>query len=342
MVFVSTERMARRIVFMGSDEIALPALDWLWTDGRAVAELVGVYTRPDRPHGRGQRLTPNAIKTWALQRAIPVFQPEKLTPEARATFSELRPDAALVMAFGHILRQEWIDTPRCSMWNLHASLLPKYRGASPIQGAIAGGETESGVCLMRIVRALDAGPVLDWESVGIGEMDTGADLEARLSQACLPLLARSLDGIFAPEPPVIEQSHAEATFTRKLRKDDGALDFRVPARVLARRINALFPWPGAFFDLEGDRIRVGLAEVDSSETCQRPRDATPGAVLHSGSGALVVAAGGAGCVGLLRLQRPGGRMLPAEEFLRGRAIDAGTVLLSAPMPPFIASEPIKG
>lgn len=328
---------------MGSDSIALPALDWLWTDGRNIAQLVAVYTQPDRPHGRGQKLTPNAVKAWALERGLPVHQPAKLTPETRATFSELAPEVALVMAYGHILRQDWIDTPAFSVWNLHASLLPKHRGASPIQGAIANGETESGVCLMRLVRALDAGPVLDCERVPVGEHDTGADLEAKLAACCVPLLARSLAGALVPEPAVVEQDHARATFTRRLRKEDGRLDFHAPAAQIARRINALFPWPGAGFELGGETIRVGLAEVaqpDGLASSTTPAPA-PGTVLASDGTGLLVATG-AGAVRLLRLQRPGGKMLAAGDFLRGHPVAVGTLIASATMPEIVASQPFKG
>ncbi len=329
---------------MGSDSIALPALDWLWTAGRSVADLVAVYTQPDRPHGRGQKLAPNAIKTWALERGLPVHQPEKLTPEAREVFAALAPDAALVMAYGHILRQDWIDAPAFSIWNLHASLLPGYRGASPIQGAIAHGERASGVCLMRIVRALDAGPVLDRESVSIGARDTAADLEAKLAACCVPLLARSLSRALAPEPPVEEQDHARATFTRRLRKEDGRLDFRAPAAVLARRINALFPWPGAFFALGEETIRAGLAEVAPADALPSAgtNAAAPGTILAADAAGLVVATGAGEAVRLLRLQRPGGRMLAAGEFLRGHALQRGGIIASAEMPELVASQPFKG
>lgn len=329
--------MPHRLVFMGSDSIALPALEWIRTAGRDVAEIVAVYTQPDRPHGRGQRLEANAIKRWALVQGLPVLQPEKLTPGDLAGFAALGADAVLVMAYGHILRQDWIDAPRCGIWNLHASLLPKLRGASPIQGAIAGGEAESGVCLMRLVLRLDAGPMLDAESVPIGAHETGATLEEKIAAACVPLVQRRLATILTSDPPLVAQDDTQATFTRRLRKEDGRLDFGVPAAVLARRINALFPWPGAYFSLGDETIRVGLAEAAAGATS----DATPGTVLPARD-ALAVAAGSAGVVRLLRLQRPGGRMLAADEFLRGHAITPGTVLPSLPMPELIGSRPFKG
>ncbi|MBE2213445.1 MAG: methionyl-tRNA formyltransferase [Opitutaceae bacterium] len=325
---------------MGSDPIALPALEWIWREAGAQAAVVGVFTQPDRPTGRGQKLTPNGIKLWALEHGLPVHQPEKLTPAAREDLAALKPDAVLVMAYGHILRQDWLDLPPCGVWNLHASILPALRGASPIQGAIVSGARESGVSLMRMVLRLDAGPVLDIERVPIAPDDTAAALEDKLACACVPLLARNLAATLEPQPPVREQDEAAVTFTRRLRKEDGRLDFAAPAGVLARRVNGLFPWPGTFFDLDGEVIKVGLAAADEGAPVP-PGSAAPGTVLAGGGDALAVATG-RGVLRLLRLQRPGGRMLAAAEFLRGRAIPAGVQLASAPMPDLIARTPFRG
>ena len=209
-----------RIVFMGSDPIALPLLTWLKGEGSAIAQIAAVFTQPDRATGRGQKIAPNEIKTWALSHDIPVFQPEKLTEAVRAEFANLESDLALVMAYGHILRDDFIATPRLGTLNLHTSLLPKYRGASPIQTAIACGERETGVTLMRIVRQLDAGPIADAERVAIAPLDTATDVEAKLAAACVPLVARVLPRlenalqIFAP------QDESAATFCRKLTKEE--------------------------------------------------------------------------------------------------------------------------
>jgi methionyl-tRNA formyltransferase len=336
---------------MGSDAIALPALDWITREGRAAAEIVGVFTQPDRPSGRGQKLTANAIKLWAAARGLPVFQPEKLGPSSLADLRALAPDAVLVMAYGHILRQEWLDAPPCGTWNLHASLLPKLRGASPIAGAILSGEQETGVTLMRMVLALDAGPVLGIERVTIDPQETSATLEPKIAAACVPLLARGLGALFDPAPRLEPQDAARATFTRRFRKDDGRLDFAAPAAVLARRINALFPWPGAFFELGGEVIKIGLAELAPAlalaTTTTRPSpDAhaatvAPGTVLAGAAADALTVATGEGAVRLLRLQRPGGRMLSAADFLRGHPIAAGTVIASAPMSELVSTRPIK-
>lgn len=314
-----------RLIFLGSDPITLPLLDWLVDSAREPVELVAVYTQPDRPVGRGQKITANAIKTWALARGLPVYQPEKITAEVRAEYAALAPDLTLVMAYGKILRPAFIDTPRLGTLNLHTSLLPAYRGASPIQSAVAAGEAHTGVSLMRIVPELDAGPVADRESVTIETLDTALEVDAKLAAACVPLISRNLAALVDGTLPFIEQDHTRATFCRRLVKADGALDFTASAAELAARINGLFPWPACSFSLDGQPIKVGLA--DQAEQHAH----TPGEVLGADADGLLISTG-SGVLRLRRLQRPGGKMLPANEFLRGQPIPAGTILASSPMP----------
>lgn len=314
-----------RLVFLGSDAIALPLLEWLATPVSG-AELVAVFTQPDRPVGRGQKVQPNAIKGWALARHLPVLQPEKLTAEVREQFAGYAADVALVMAYGHILRDDFIATPRLGTLNLHTSALPKYRGASPIQTAIASGERETAVTLMRIVKRLDAGPVADRERVAIDALDTALEVEAKLAAACVPLLARALPRLAASTLAFAEQDERAATYCRKLQKEDGVLDFAAPASVLAARINGLFPWPACAVEIAGQTVKIGLADV-AAESAETRR---PGEVLGADVHGLLVATG-KGSVRLRRLQRPGGKMLPAVEFLRGFPLPPGTVLPSRPM-----------
>ena len=320
-----------RLVFLGSDAIALPLLDWLAGEGSAVAQVAAVFTQPDRAVGRGQKVQPNAIKTWALARGLPVLQPEKLTAEVQAQLGAFQPDLGLVMAYGHILRDEFMQVPRLGMLNLHTSLLPKYRGASPIQTAVASGERGTGVTLMQIVRRLDAGPVADVERVSIGFLDTAADVEMKLAAACVPLLARALPRLAAGTLAFTPQDDGAATYCRKLEKEDGALDFSVPAEVLAARINGLFPWPACAIEANGQAIKLGLADV-----CHATGDAPaePGRVVGVDAGGLLIAAG-RGVLRLRKMQRPGGRMLLAGEFLRGFPIAAGTIVPSRPMAPLV-------
>lgn len=325
-----------KLVFLGSDAIALPLLDWLAGEGSAVAQVVAVFTQPDRAVGRGQKITPNAIKTWALAHGLPVMQPEKLTQETRTQLAALQPDVALVMAYGHILRDDFIGTPRLGTLNLHTSLLPKYRGASPIQTAIASGERETGVSLMRIVRRLDAGPVADVERVAIAPLDTALDVEAKLSAACVPLLARALPRLREETLAFLPQDEGAATFCRKLEKEDGAVDFSAPATVLAARINGLFPWPAVAIEVAGTSVKIGLADVPEDSTTHLPA----GVVLGADADGCLVSTG-EGVLRLRKLQRPGGRLLPAGEFLRGFPLPTGTPLTSRAMAALVASEPFK-
>lgn len=311
---------------MGSDAIALPLLDWLTGDGRALAQVIAVYTQPDRPVGRGQKVQANAIKAWALARGLPVFQPQKLTDETRAELASLSADVSLVMAYGHILRDAFIATPRLGTLNLHASILPNYRGASPIQTAIANGEKETGVTLMRIVRKLDAGPAADMERVSIEPRDTALEIEGKLSSACVPLLARTLPTLIDGSLVFTPQDDVQATFCRRLVKDDGALDFKQPASVIAARVNGLFPWPACSVEINGQPVKLGLADVIAMAEAS-----APGEVLGVDVEGLLVATGD-GVVRLLRLQRPGGKMLSAPEFLRGFPVAKGTLIGSESLP----------
>ena len=325
-------RVARlRLVFLGSDAMALPLLYSLAENEHV--EITGVFTQPDRPVGRGQNVQPNAIKLWALVHGLPVFQPEKITDDARAQLGALQPDLGLVMAYGHILRDEFLATPRWGMLNLHTSILPKYRGASPIQTAIANGESITGVTLMRIVRQLDAGPVADVEHIGINPLDTAEDVEAELAAACVPLVTRALRKLADGSLAFVSQDDRSATYCRKLRKEDGGLDFNAAAATLAARINGLFPWPSCSVSLGPQPIKIGLADA-------LPAPAVipllAGRVHGSDADGLLVETG-RDLLRLRRLQRPGGRMLAATEFLRGFPVAAGTLLPSVPMTTLVST-----
>lgn len=319
-----------KVVFLGSDAIALPVLDWL--AGSGLAQVVAVFTQPDRAAGRGQKIQANAIKQWALARGLPVLQPAKVGPEERNQLAGFQPDLSLVMAYGHLLKQDFIDTPRLGTLNLHTSILPQYRGASPIQTATACGEKETGLTLMKMVLALDAGPVAAVERVSVGPLDTAAEVEVKLARAGVPLLTRCLPAIAAGTQSFTPQNDAGATFCRRLVKGDGVLDFSAPAAVLAARINGLNPWPGCAVEIGGQPVKLGLADAVPSGG-----DA-PGTVTGADGAGLLVATG-QGTLRLRRLQRPGGRLLPAAEFLRGFPVAPGTVLPSSPMPALAAREP---
>jgi methionyl-tRNA formyltransferase len=323
-----------KLVFMGSDPISVPLLDWLVGEGSAMARLLAVYTQPDRAAGRGQKVEAGPIKRWALARGLAVRQPEELGPDERAGLAALQPDVALVMAYGHILDQETIETPRLGSLNLHASLLPKYRGASPIQTAVACGEIETGVALMRIMKRLDAGPVADVARVRVAPLDTAIDVERKLAAACVPLLARAWPRLCDGALPFAQQQEAEASYCRRLVKADGRLDFAAPASALAARINGLFPWPGCTVEVNGVEVKVGLADALSGDAGE------PGTVVGLDNEGLLVTTG-AGTLRLRRLQRPGGRLLSAPEFLRGFPVVKGLRLPSQAMSPLVSSSPFR-
>ena len=335
--------MPLKVIFMGSDPLVLPLLDWLAGEGSALASIAAVYTQPDRPAGRGQKTEAGLIKQWAATRGVLVRQPGKLTPDECDWLAAQQADVALVLAYGHILKDEFIATPRFGTLNLHASILPRYRGASPIQTAIAQGEAETGITLMRIVRKLDAGPMADAARVPIASLDTALEVERKLAAACVPLLARALPRLRGGTLTFAPQDEARATYCRRLVKEDGRLDFAAPAKTLAARINGLFPWPGCAVETGGVPVKLGLADVAT----RSDRDATvsegsfvrpAGEVVGADRDGLLIATGD-GILRLRKLQRPGGRMLSAAEFLRGFAVPTGTRLPSAPMPALISSQP---
>jgi methionyl-tRNA formyltransferase len=240
-----------------------------------------------------------------------------------------------VVAYGQILRDEFIAVPRLGTLNLHASLLPRYRGASPIQTAVASGDRQTGMTLMRIVRALDAGPVAGVERVVVSPLDTAAEVETKLAAAAVPLMARSLPLLEKGELTFVPQDDAAATYCRRLDKSDGVLDFTAPAAILAARINGLNPWPSVAIELGGLAVKLGLAEA-----VEWSGAGAPGTLIAPDAEGLLVATG-AGILRLRRLQRPGGRMLDAPEFLRGFPLPADSVLASKPMPALVAGMPFR-
>ncbi len=317
--------MKQKLIFMGSDSIALPALNAIHQGSCGDIELLAVYTQPDKPRGRGKRIEANAIKIWSRENGVPVFQPNRVDKSVRQEIEAIDADSILVMAYGHLLSQALIDTPPLGIWNLHTSILPKYRGASPIQSAIASGDMESGVSFMKVVKEMDAGPVLDVERVNIDRLDTALTLESKLSQACVPLLERCLPAVFSDESLPEPQDEKRTSYVRKLTKADGGLDFRRPAEVISKRVNALFPWPGTGFNYGGSVIKIGLADFGSKEV-----NASAGQVVGLEAEGLMVACG-KGVLYLKRLQRPGGKMLDAGSFVRGFELPIGTILESVEM-----------
>jgi len=321
----------QNLAFWGSDPISLPLLEWLRLHSGGGFALVGVVSQPDRPKGRGKKLAPNAIAQWALDHEIELLRPEKPGPELERWLRERDIVLALVMAYGHILRKSLLAVPPRGFVNFHASLLPKYRGASPIETAVASGESVTGVSLMRIVPKMDAGAVCAVEKVAIEPHDSGGTVREKLAASCAHLIARALPSLLDGTATFVDQDESAATYCRKLTKADGELDFEKPAQVLADRINGLYPWPGTHCLCEGERLKLASANAETGH-------GAPGEVLSATRDGLVVACG-RNAVRIHELQRPGGKMLPTGEFLRGFPIEEGTFLSGGEFTELVSDKP---
>jgi len=308
-------RRALDLVFMGTPAFAATILETLLEAGH---HIIAVYSQPPRPAGRGHRPQPSPIQSLAATRGLPVHFPATLRPEEeQAAFAALGADAAVVAAYGLILPPRILGAPRLGCLNVHASLLPRWRGAAPIQRALLAGDQATGITIMQMEEGLDTGPILLQEAVPIGRDATSAGLSAELAPLGGQLMLAALDGIgddqITPQP----QPQEGVTYAHKISREEARLDWRLPSIDLERRVRAFDPRPGAFFEIGGERIRVHTAiELPG------PAGGVPGTVLDE---RLLVACG-EGVLRLLRLQRPGRAPLEAAEFLRGFPIGPGTRL----------------
>jgi methionyl-tRNA formyltransferase len=306
--------MARlRLAFMGTPEFARTGLAALIAAGHDIA---CVYSQPPRPAGRGQRPRPSPVQALAEERGLPVRTPVNLREAAeQAHFAGLGLDAAVVAAYGLILPPAILEAPRRGCLNIHASLLPRWRGAAPIQRAILAGDHETGITIMQMDEGLDTGPMLLAERLPISPSDTGGSLHDRLAALGARLIVAALEQLAAGRLVPTPQPASGATYAAKLRREDGRLDWREPAGDLARRVRALTPRPGAWCELVGERIKILAAEAVGAE-------GPPGRVLDD----QFTIACGAGGLRLLTVQRPGKAPLGAAEFLRGFKLISGTEL----------------
>jgi methionyl-tRNA formyltransferase len=296
-----------RLVFMGSPEFALPTL-------RALVKeytVVGVVTQPDRPAGRGRALTPPPVKTLALELDLPVIQPRRLRePDAMQQLRQWQPDLITVAAFGQILRPEVLDLPRYGCLNVHASLLPHWRGAAPVQAAILHGDAETGITIMRMDPGVDTGPILSQQAMPILPDDTTGSLGARLAELGADLLVRTLPLYLRGELKPTPQDNSAATYAPMLKKEDGALDFSQPVETLARGVRAFNPWPGAYTTWNGQILKIHRAHAIPT--------ASP--ILPGKAGTLQGKPAIAALDGWLVLEevQPAGKnRVPGEVFLRG-------------------------
>lgn len=297
-----------RIVFAGTPEFAAAHLQALLQAG---LNIVAVYTQPDRPAGRGQRLTPSAVKQLALQHALPVYQPQTLrAAEAQAELAALQPDLLVVVAYGLILPQAVLDIPRLGCINSHASLLPRWRGAAPIQRAIEAGDSETGVTVMQMEAGLDTGPMLLKVSTPISPDDTGGSLHDRLAELGPPAVLQAIDGLTAGTLTGEIQDDSLATYAHKLGKADARIDWHRPATELALMIRAFNPWPLAHALWQGQPLKVWNAEVEEG-------NGAPGEILQCSRQGLLVACGDQ-ALRLTRLQLPGGKPLAFADLYNAR------------------------
>ena len=302
-----------RLAFMGTPEFAVPSLAELIASGH---EIVAVYSQPPRPKGRGQKLTPSPVHAFAESMGLPVFTPESMkSAEAIATFQSLELDAACVVAYGQILKTEVLEAPTLGCFNLHGSLLPRWRGAAPIQRAIMAGDTQTGVQIMRMSEGLDEGAILLSEIMDIHIDDTAAGLSERMSHVGAALWSRALAAIErggATETPQV----GEPTYARKITPAEARIDWSRPAAEVDAHIRGLSPFPGAWFaGPDGARIKALMSAVAEG-------GGAPGTILDE---ALTVACGD-GAIRLVRVQREGKAAQTADEMLRGHPLPAGTVL----------------
>lgn len=302
-----------RIVFMGTPEFAVKSLEACLELG----EVVAVVTQPDKPRGRGQEVSFSPVKTLAVAKGLPLLQPVKVKgTDFAQVLAALQADVAVVTAYGKLLPQDVLDAPRRGCVNVHASLLPRFRGAAPIQWAIASGDEQTGVCLMRMDAGMDTGPVIDRAELPIGPDDTSATLHDKLALLGGDVLRRSLRRYVDGELEPVPQAAEGVVPAPMIKKEDGRLDWAKPAAVLERRLRAFTPWPGAFCTFQGGLLKVTSARVAAGQ-------GTPGTVLAVGPDGLEVACG-EGSLVLLGLQPEGKRAMAAREFLSGRKVQVGS------------------
>ncbi|HJT98992.1 MAG TPA: methionyl-tRNA formyltransferase [Rhodanobacteraceae bacterium] len=300
-----------RLVFAGTPAFALPCLDACIA---ADVDVVAVYTQPDRPAGRGRKLAASPVKERALAAAIAVEQPETLkSPDAQQRLREYAPDLMIVVAYGLILPKKVLAIPRAGCWNVHASLLPRWRGAAPIQRAILAGDAETGVDLMRMEAGLDTGPILIERRTPITRDDTGGTLHDKLAALGADALAEGLARLANGDPPAPRaQSDQGIEYAHKLEKSEARLDWNEPALALERKVRAFDPWPVAEAELLGERLRIW-----SARALERNANAAPGTIVGDARDTIDVATAD-GILSIRELQRDGGRRMSARDFLNAR------------------------
>ena len=309
-----------KIIFMGTAELSCASLERLAREPQV--RIAAVVTQPDKPQGRDLKLQPPAVKVLAQKLNLPVLQPTKARDENFISqLRELQPDLIAVVAYGHILPPAILDLPRFGCVNVHTSLLPKYRGAAPIQWAIANGETETGVTIMKMDAGMDTGPILAQKQTPISPSDDSAILHDRLAQLGAELLLETIpDYVGGKIQP--KQQPEGATHAPKIKKEDGQIDWKLPAQTILNRLRAFMPWPGAFTFLKSGP-KPSLLKIWKANVAQKTGE--PGEILSADSSGIAITCG-KDALNVLELQREGGRRMSAAEFLSGHPLKAGNRL----------------
>ncbi len=305
-----------RIVFMGTPDFAVPSLQGLIDAGYDIA---GVFTQPDKPKGRGNKLTPSPVKECALRHGIPVFQPGRIRKDGVEDLKSLAPDLCITAAFGQILSQEILDIPLLGTVNVHASLLPRHRGSAPINWCILMGESKTGITTMMTDKGIDTGDMLLQRETAILPEETAAELSIRLSSLGAQTLLETLALLKEGRCPRIPQDHQAHTYEPMLKKEMGLIDWRKSAREIANQVRALNPWPGTYTPFPEGILKVTKVQL-AEGIC-----GVPGQVLSADGKQGLVMAAGDGAVRILRLQAPGGKQMDARDYLCGHPLIPGTI-----------------
>jgi methionyl-tRNA formyltransferase len=307
------------VIFMGTPDFAVPSLQVL---AKAGCDVSLVVTQPDRPRGRGRKSAPPPVKVAAEALGYEVIQPETIRSDAFVeTVRDLRPDLLVVVAFGRILPKTVLEIPVFGAVNVHASLLPKYRGPAPIQWAVIAGETVTGVTTMLMDKGLDTGEILMQSVLDISPDDTAGDLHDRLAVAGGDLLAQTIEGFSNNTIRPTPQDHARATYAPMLSKADGHIDWTCSAEIIERFVRGMTPWPGAFTFLDQKRLIISKTALRAGDP-----DALPGTVLPGFANEIRIATGGGKAVAVLEIQEASGKRMPIDTYLKGRSVSAGAVL----------------
>lgn len=313
-----------KVYFLGSGRIAVPSLQALSEDSRI--ELCGIGTQPDKPKGRKKQLHPTPVGEWAAEKSLNIDKPHSVnTDEFIEKMNELKPDVILVIAFGQLLKETLLNLPKLGCINVHASILPEFRGASPIASVILSGDTKTGVSIMQMEKGLDSGPVFSIETVDIADEDTAWTLEDKLAEKAAACLADTVLKISAGELTAQIQDHDQATHVTKISREDARIDWQLSASTLVRRLRAFTPWPGAFFSV-ATKKGPKRVQVTAAQTFESDEETVPGTVIDAGKKKIVIACGENTFLELLRVVPEGKKEMSATDFRNGGLVSPGLVV----------------